>query len=141
VSERLAFGAASHWQALALIAAGAAFHRDGRAKAARQVFGSRLAGWSDETGRLVAVLGLYPLAAGAECWLAGDAARARPHLLQIARQARLTLAAAAQDGVVPIVAHVRAGWLPGARLAAMTGFAAPASLGAAEPVATFVWSG
>lgn len=112
---------ADPWAAAALVHRAALLHRSGRSLALRQVLGSVTLGWSDEAG-LVAVIGVFPVGAGGECWLAGDAQRARPHLKQIAREARLTLAALAENGVTPIVAHVMPGHAPGARLARLAGF-------------------
>lgn len=108
-------------ETLAFVRRAAWLHRAARAGSTRQAFGSWTIGWRDCAG-LVAVVGLYPLEQGAECWLLGDADRARPHLVQIARQTRLTLAAWSQDGLAPILACVRGGWTPGRRLAALTGF-------------------
>ncbi len=134
---------APHWEALAYLRRASALHRRSREGSARQVFGSWTIGWADAQG-CAAVMGLYPDGSGAECWLVGDADRARPHLVQIARQARLTLAAWSQDGLAPIRATVRSGWRPGRRLAALTGFVAerhPEGDDAAGPVETFVWRG
>ena len=111
----------SPWDALALIAPDAALHRHGKRKAMLQVVGSGLVGWHDEVG-LVAVVGLYSLPhGGAEVWLAGHADRTRPHLRQIARETRLTLAALAQSGIQPILAHVHRSHAPGRRLALLVG--------------------
>lgn len=129
---------AAPWEALAYLRAAAAGLPGATRATAQQVFGSRTLGWRDAQG-LVCAVGLYPVGAGAECWLVGDPARARPHLAQIARQTRLTLAAAADHGVAPIMAWVRSGWEPGLRLAALAGFVAAGSRVPAEPVLWFEW--
>lgn len=111
--------------ALAFLRAGAALMNGAARKSALQVFGSATVGYRDDD-KTIAVLGLYPAGDHVEAWLVGDPDGARPHLLAIARHARLTLAVAREHQSAPIRAHVRWGHEPGRRLARLVGFASAA---------------
>jgi len=117
-----AISPADYLETLRLVRASSAFMRGSAPKAALQVFASLTIGYVDARERQVAVLGLYPAGGGLECWLHGDPDLARPHLLAIARHARLTLAALADSHPAPIHAHVHRDHEPGRRLARLVGF-------------------
>lgn len=89
-----------------------------------QVAGSATWGFVDEGGRLLAVMGLWPLSDGEdEIYLVGrPAAEVGPRLLEMSRRARLILAHRLHSGTRRIVGFVRIGHEPGARLARLAGF-------------------
>lgn len=78
-------------------------------------------GFASPAGELVALAGLLPLDdGGLELWFhVGPGAG--PHIRSLMKVARLTLPAVAHHA--PIVAHVRAGYKPGRRLATLCGLA------------------
>lgn len=75
-------------------------------------------------GRLLAVLGFFPLEAGIEeAFLVGrEPSEVVAHLVPMARATRLILAGRLHSGVRSIVAHVACGHEPGQRLARLCGF-------------------
>lgn len=84
-------------------------------------------------GECVACLGLMPCGDGAlECWFACLPSLA-PQLLDFVRLAQLTLRCAGHDAI--ITTRVEPGWLPGERLARLTGFTPGDAPG------VWIWSG
>lgn len=75
-------------------------------------------------GRLLAVMGFFPIGTGAEVFLIGAPAPVvAPHMVRLARAARLILLDKLHSGTVPLVGLVRLGHEPGRRLARLAGFA------------------
>lgn len=81
-------------------------------------------GFVDEEGRLLAVLGFWPLGgAREEVFLVGlPPSVVGPRLVELHRRARLIIARRMQSGIGRIIGHVRIGHEPGRRLARLVGF-------------------
>lgn len=95
-------------------------------------------GFSDESGRLLAVLGFWPLADGREevFTVAAPAAAVAPRLREIIRAGRLIIHGRLHSGVVGMTALVGGDHSPGARMARLAGFLLSP---AAAPTGCAIW--